>query len=487
MANKSTGSAAKTSQGTVLVTVDPADLDSLATNARKTLKAIVERYTTLTRLGHDLGRSMQWVWRIVFSSKNFPVEKATEVLRALGVPLRFYFAEVTKDEPPVSPAFVLNFFREDQRLPSSPFLHTHLPDLKALAAQPGADGTPSCNDAEQRELESRRFRDNTKTTREIEKKLIGLAKQQLENPERGRLADIATLLAIWGSAQMSLGRRADAFDALVGALEIATAAHHGFALGVVLQRSAYLLLEVAQPAHARNFFDLAALEFAFAGAYQRLPGILIGRAIVRQAEGQIEESIADLLQARAQLPAEDWRLQAMAANALAVAYQLLGNLPAARLALAEALKIWQVEDLGRAPLLWRHGSLALAEGRLEEADSALRGAMELYERFGDPLDSALVSLDLARCLIRRQKLAALRELGRRVLPWHLLFASNPIASAAMIELACVLERAAAEASIRAASLQRLEQAIQSADLRRRFPVTPPPTPDDDDEIDDADE
>ena len=110
MANKSTGSAAKTSQGTVLVTVDPADLDSLATNARKTLKAIVERYTTLTRLGHDLGRSMQWVWRIVFSSKNFPVEKATEVLRALGVPLRFYFAEVTKDEPPVRPAFVLNFF-----------------------------------------------------------------------------------------------------------------------------------------------------------------------------------------------------------------------------------------------------------------------------------------------------------------------------------------------------------------------------------------
>lgn len=481
MASKTTGSAKRPNPGKVLVAVDPADLDSLGTSARETLKAIVERYTTLTRLGHDLGRSMQWVWRIVFSAKSFPIEKAAEALHALGVPLSFYFSEVTRDEPEVGPAFVLGFFREEQRLPSSPFLHAHLSKLKVLAETPGTAGEPQLSDAHQRELEALRFKDWERATRELESSLLALAKEQRQQPERGRLADIATLLAIWGSAQMSRGRRADACDALVVAIELATASGHGFTLGVVLQRAAYLLAEVAQLRHALRFFDQAALQFAYAGAYPRLPGILIGRGIVHQAMGLFEESTADLLQARTQLPAEDWRLRAMAANALAVNYEQLGNLTAARAALTEAVELWQVEDLGRAPMLWRHGSLALAEGRLAEADSALRDAMELYEKYGDPLDSALVSLDLARCLIRRQKLAALRELGRRVLSWRPLFANNPIAAAALIELACVLERAAAEACIHAASLQRMEQALQSADLRRRDIVTTPISPDELDE------
>jgi hypothetical protein len=157
----------------------------------------------------------------------------------------------------------------------------------------------------------------------------------------------------------------------------------------------------------------------------------------------------------------------MASNALAVSYELQGKIPSARVALADAVTAWQADDLGRAPLLWRRGSLALTEGHLEEADLALRDAMILYERFGDPLDCALVALDLAKCLARRSKLGALRELGRQVLAWRPLFATNPIAAAAMIDLSCTLERAAAEAKIKAEALGKLSDKLRAADPRRR--------------------
>ncbi len=444
--------------------------DPLGTRARKTLKHVVERYTSLTRLGQELGRSLQWVWRIIFASKSFPLEKSEEILQKLGVPLRFFFDQIAGDEPEPGPVFLLTFFREDQRLPRAPFLDGHLDDLRGLAA--GAElvsGAPAQLTSEkQRELESLRFRDREGALRELEASMLSLAGElQRDGRTRGRLADLSTLLAIWASAQMSHGRRADACDALVAAFELAQSARSGRALGVCWQRGAYLLYDLAQFRQAAFFMEKAAVEMGLAGAYERLPGILIGRGICRQAMGRLEESIEDLKTARAQLPADDWRLYAMASNALAVGYELQAKIPSARAALAEAVAAWQVEDLGRAPLLWRRGSLALAEGHLEEADGALRGAMILYEKYGDPLDGALVALDLAKCLARRNKLGALRELGRQVLAWRPLFTTNPIAAAAMIDLSCTLERAAAEARIKAESLVKLSEKLRAADPRRR--------------------
>lgn len=436
---------------------------------------MVERYTSLTRLGQDLGRSLQWVWRIIFASKSFPLEKSEEILQKLGVPLRFFFDQIAGEEPEPGPVFLLTFFREDQRLPRAAFLDAHLDELRALAAPAGpvaagavAHGAaPRLTSERQRELEALRFRDREGALRELQLAMLELAQEIRAERSRGRLADLATLLAIWASAQMSQGRRADACDALVAAFELAQASKNGRALGVCWQRGAYLLGELAQFRHAQLFIEKAAVEMGLAGAHDRLPGILIGRGIFRQATGRLDESIDDLKSARAQLPADDWRLYAMASNALAVSYELLGKIPAARAALAEAVGAWQVDDLGRAPLLWRRGSLALAEGQLEEADVALRCSMILFEKYGDPLDSALVALDLAKCLARRHKLGALRELGRQVLAWRPLFATNPIAAAAMIDLSCTLERAAAEAKIKAEALVKLNEKLRAADPRRR--------------------
>lgn len=448
-----------------------APADPLGNRARKTLKTVVERYTSLTRLGQDLGRSLQWVWRIIFASKSFPLEKSEEILQKLGVPLRFFFDQIAGEEPEPGPVFLLTFFREDQRLPRASFLEAHLDEVRALAvASPGAScgGAPARLTSErQRELEALRFRDRDGALRELETAMLELAGEIRAERTRGRLADLSTLLAIWATVQMSQGRRADACDALVAAFELAQASKNGRALGVCWQRGAYLLGELAQLRYAQLFIEKAAVEMGLAGAHDRLPGVLIGRGIFRQAAGRLEESVEDLKSARAQLPADDWRLYAMASNALAVSYELLGKIPAARAALAEAVGIWQVDDLGRAPLLWRRGSLALAEGQLEDADEALRSSMILYEKFGDPLDSALVALDLAKCLARRNKLGALRELGRQVLAWRPLFAGNPIAAAAMIDLSCTLERAAAEARIKAEALAKLSEKLRSADPRRR--------------------
>ena len=444
--------------------------DPLGTRARKTLKIVVERYTSLTRLGQELGRSLQWVWRIIFASKSFPLEKSEEILQKLGVPLRFFFDQIAGEEPDPGPVFLLSFFREDQRLPRAPFLDAHLEELRELAAAgpaPAAGPPPQLTSARQRELESLRFRDREGALRELQAAMLALAGEIRAERSRGRLADLATLLAIWASAQMSHGRRADACDALVAAFELAQCSRSGHALGVCWQRGAYLLYELAQFRQAHFFMEKAAVEMGLAGAHERLPGILIGRGIFRQALGRLDESIEDLKAARAQLPADDWRLYAMASNALAVSYELQGKIPSARVALADAVTAWQVDDLGRAPLLWRRGSLALTEGHLEEADLALRDAMILYEKFGDPLDSALVALDLAKCLARRNKLGALRELGRQVLAWRPLFATNPIAAAAMIDLSCTLERAAAEAKIKAEALIKLSEKLRAADPRRR--------------------
>ena len=440
----------------------------LGAHARATLKSIVERYTTLTRLGHDLGHSFQWVWRIVFCAKSFPLEKADEILRKLAVPRRFYFDQLCGDEAEPGPTFVLDFFREAQRLPPAPFLAANLDRLRALATiKPVAAGEPQLHDEGQRELEALRFRDSDGALATLENSLLTLAAETEQECTRGRLADLATLLAIWSTTQMSQGRRTDACDALLAAFALAEASRNRRTLAICWQRGAYLLADVAQFRHAHRFIEKAALELGLAAAYERLPGTLIGRGIFRQALGRLDESIEDLKTARKQLPAEDWRLYAMASNALAVSYELQGNLPAARAALSEAVAAWKVDDLGRAPLLWRRGSLALAEGQLAEADTALRGAMILYEKYGDPLDCALVALDLAKCLVRRQKLSVLRELGRQVLAWRPLFATNPIAAAAMIDLSCTLERAAAEARIKAEALAKLSEKLKATDLRRR--------------------
>lgn len=442
--------------------------EEIAAAARRTLKQVVERYTSLTRLGQELGRSLQWVWRIIFAAKSFPLEKAEEILQRLGVPLRFFFDQMTADEPDPGPVFVLGFFREDQRLPRAQFLAAHLEELRALAVPGLPAGTaPSLSSERQRELEALRFCDRDGALKKLEKTMLELAAEIRGEACRGRLADLATLLAIWASAQMSQGRRADACDALIVAFELAQCSRHGRALGVCWQRGAFLLAELAEFRHALLFIEKAAVEFGLAGAHERLPGVAIGRAIIRQSQGRIDESIDELKIARAQLAADDWRLYAMASNALAVSHELQGKIGPARHALAEAVAAWQIDDLGRAPLLWRRGSLALAENHLEEADAALRSAMILYEKYGDPLDSALVAMDLGKCLARRQKLGALRELGRQVLAWRPLFANNPIAAAAMIDLSCTLERAAAEAKIKAEALTRLTEKLRAADPRRR--------------------
>ncbi len=441
----------------------------IGAKARLALKEVVERHTTLSRLGQDMGRSMQWVWRFVFTSKTFQLEKVEEILRSLNVPLRFYCDLLTRDEPDTGPTYVLDFFREKQLLPRAPFLEAHLEDLRRLAQQRifAAGYSLSLTDARQRELEALRFRDNDLALRKLEKEMLELNRDCAKETTHARLADLAILLAIWASAQMSQGRRADAGDALVAAFELAEASGNGHALGVCWQRGAYLLADVAQHRYALQFLEKAAVEFGFVGAYERIPGVLIGRGIVRTSLGLLKESIADLKNAKAQLPADDWRLQAMASNGLAVSYELSGEHTKARHALAEAVAAWQVEDLGRAPLLWRQGSFALREGRLEEADNALRSAMIHYEKFGDPLDCALVALDLAHCLVLRRKFDVLRNLGRQVLGWRPLFAGNSMAQAAMIDLACTLERAAAEARIHADALGKLAQTLQSTDYRRR--------------------
>jgi tetratricopeptide (TPR) repeat protein len=442
---------------------------AVGSNARKTLKTIVERYTSLTRLGHELGRSLQWVWRIIFSAKSFPLEKSEEILHRLGVPLRFFFDQVAGEEPEPEPAFLLGFFREDQRLPRAAFLIAELEGLRALAAPavPAGGPAPLIDSERQRELEALRFRDRDGALRELETAMLQLVSELQAERSRGRLADLATLLAIWASAQMSLGRRADSCDALMAAFELAQSAKNGRALGVCWQRGAYLLADLGQLRYANLFIEKAAVEFAMAGAYERLPGVTIGRGIFRQSMGQLEASVDDLKNARAAVAPDDWRLHAVASQALAVTYELQGKIPAARAALADAVAAWRVDDFGRAPLLWRRGSLALAEGHLEDADLALRGAMILYEKYGEPLDCALVALDLAKCLVRRRKLSTLRELGRQVLAWRPLFANNPIAAAAMIDLSCTLERAAAEARVRAETLSKLTEQLRSTDPRRR--------------------
>jgi tetratricopeptide (TPR) repeat protein len=408
----------------------------LPKRARVLLRAIADRTKSLAAVGRDTGHSLQWVWRLANTSKNFPIEKAVKVLEEVQVPPRFFFEELCSEEKALSPAWLIAYFREPygDRLPFPLQAEVAACRERILDAPPG-DG-PRRHQAWLLDAAERRHTQDAAVRGEVENVLAGLL--GAAEPTRGDVADLCHGLGLWATISRRRGRRNAAIDALVGGLELADALDDDALRGHLLGRAAYLLHDLGQTSWALWTNERATEAWTLAGDTEQLTLALSDRALFLQQLGRHAEAAKLFRLVLERVPSRAWRVHAAAHFGLATAAEAAGDLASAEEELRQALKVYQGLDSGLASMCWKAGTVAGGRRSYEFAAQALRRSMELFGRFGQSLQVVLVAVDLADVFARQGKRHALRALGDEALSWLEMFQHNPWADAAVGELARLL-------------------------------------------------
>lgn len=269
------------------------------------------------------------------------------------------------------------------------------------------------------EVEDMRFVDPLGAKRELER----IGRELLEEAQRvgtplSLLEDLALTLATFGSNQRMLGKRHSAAGALALALELplpktsATRAN-------LFQRAAFVLDDFELYKAAEDFLGLSDVSYSLAGDLTGLAKTLVDRGYFAGQRGDYEVARSFFERSLERLPSSEWRNRATAFQSLSRVSLNLGDEVAAQEFLEHALSTYEFrEDLQKAYLSWDLGRLFERRSQFKEAETCLLQALSTLEKYGRPIDRALVTIDLYSSVAQagqRSRLAPLRAVLFRTL------------------------------------------------------------------------
>lgn len=426
---------------------------------RSLLRDLIEVKATQAEVGSWLGIDQSQVSRILNGKAPLELERLLVILAAVDVSQQAFFSAVFDGEKP-DPAAVLYLLREHAGLPPDSFLE----NIEAGCAELGMRDRPaqaqqSCRRSDLLQLEDLRFVDSASAKQQLEELIrlwIGEANSFTAPPPTELLGDIAIGLAIWASIQRICGRRDDASSALEWACQLAEKGEEPWILGLVRQKSAYLLMDSGNARYGIVLLREAHFYFSLTGDNDWQAKIWVDLGILHNFLGEHEKAIRYLQIALERLPERLQRNRFAAHYDLAIALQFTGHPEEAQLHLAKATALRPPIPLATAYLKWREGSQCLAAGALDTAVQLLEVAHQMFEEIGVTGDTIFILLDLAEVYFRQrngQKLADLADWTGRSMKF---FRQNKRVFDALQTLALICFRGKGDLKLLAGVRQQLE-------------------------------
>lgn len=423
-------------------------LESLDGRILAVLKELVEHHSSSRCVAEQMGQAHNYVARILRGETKLRLDVLDRILETLGVTQGFFFQLVSRDSKASDLIEVLRFYGADGPHPE-PFIveidrrvENLLEEVSLESATfrmplPGAARSEAVTAYRERlvELEDRRQTDRPGAKADLE----AIAHDIMDNFDavgfdREAAADLAEALSIWAAIQRFEGCRRDTSLAYQVAIRLARKADSARALGMTLQKAAYLLRDLDCSQAALVFLDHASRHFLRDGDMASCAKIFVDRGSMFMVMAEFHEAVRELSSALHLLPEEEWRNRAGSFGNLAICFEQMGSFTEAKHCLEMSETLYEDRpEIGLAYVRWNRGSLAMADGELATAETYFIKALQQLESFGQPLDFATVSLSLAEAYMRQGKVQALRDLADRMLAWLPAIRGNRIADAALME------------------------------------------------------
>lgn len=424
------------------------DAQPLDSRILAVLKELVEHHSSSRCVAEKMGQAHNYVARILRGETKLRLDVLERILDALGVSQSFFLQLVSSNGDPRDLVEVLRFYGADGP-PPEPFIveiDQRVENLLEGMALEGASlesslpsATPTRHETPHRAalvaLEDRRQTDRPGAKAELE----AMAEQIFSDIEvagfsRDLGADLAELLAIWATIQRFEGCRRDTSLAYQVAIRLALTVDSSRALGISLQKAAYLLRDLSCNQAALVFLEHASHAMLRNGDLVACGKIFVDRGLMFLSLAEWPGAVRELGSALNLLPECEWRNRAGAFGNLAICFEQMKDFEKAKYCLEHAEAIYgDSNEMGLAYVCWNRGNLAMADGDVSMAETYFVRALNRLEDFGQPLDFATLALSLAEAYMRQSKVQALRDLADRMLAWLPAIRGNRIADAALME------------------------------------------------------
>ena len=260
----------------------------------------------------------------------------------------------------------------------------------------------------------------------------------LPGPQSGRLSLQCLALGVFGSARRQRVELHVAARALQLALDLARRERLLEDRANLMIRASYLLKDFGHFSRALALLNEAMVAFVQLGSRRGTGRALVDHGMMNCYAGNYDDAVLDLRQGLAHL--EDTadvlpRYQLAAYQFLAYAHEHLGDLERAEKWLAiGASSLGSEHAVDQAKLEWLRGSLAFKRGDYALAAELLAAVAEILSAKENPVQEALVSLDLVSVLLAQNRHQEATELATSMARLLFAFKNNGFAEAAIAEL-----------------------------------------------------
>lgn len=409
------------------------------------LKELVEHHSSSRFVAEKMGQAHNYVARILRGETKLRLDVLERILTTIGVTESFFFKLVCSSGSERELVDVLAFYGGDGPPPDQ-FVVDARQTIETLLTRPlvgsaeslwespiGAAADPIRRRLE--ELEDLRQTDRPKARALLEElagELLGRAHKDGLTPRDA--AHLAEALVIWGAAMRFEGHRRDTSLACRLALNLAFAAGDSRAVGIALQKASYLMRDLACLKAGLVLLEHSMSHFLRAGDTVSCGRVLVDRGYLLLSLAEYPEVIRESQAALRLLPQEEWRNRASSFGNMAISYERLNQLQKAKSCFEQAETLYgDRREIGLAYIRWNRGSLALADQDAALAESCFLSSLNQLEDFGQPLDFAMVALNLAEAYMLQGKVGELRDLADRMLAWLPTIRGNRVADAALME------------------------------------------------------
>lgn len=368
-------------------------------------------------LADAAGLNRSHLWKILNQKCCIKWEHVARLLKVLRYPESFFLAEL------YAPGITLGDIREvvARCLPNSH--HANFPNPTAgltaglpdwLALPPTVAAAPTAREL-LLELNETWLEDQAAAAAKLETKI----REILSGPRSTvQASDLALALALRAAIHRRSGSFAEARVAYLAALDLVPFADSHFVEGFVVAKAAYYLADFGRDQQAL-LLDQRAL-----GAFGRA-GNKAWQARVMVEIGVFHFGLRDLTEAKywlecglANLEPWDKYFRFSACEILADIYLETGRFPAALVALAEAEACCPQIPASQAYFSWQKGRTLRAVRDFDRAAEELVKALGVILPTSDPLDAAMLSLDLAAVYLESGKSKELLGLIKTIIQWH---------------------------------------------------------------------
>lgn len=372
-----------------------------------------ESSASINEVGMALGIDPSQASRFLKGTTKADLSRILRVLELLDISAPVFFKIALKDHPQ-GPAEVLRYFREDPKAELCDFLRRYDSLIRILEPSSEPAG-PSTSRRKLLRLEDLRFVDPLAAREKLEK-LAGswLTFAESAQPSRTMLGDIATALAIWASVMRLRNHRDDAVAAMVLALRLGKLCGDPWVMGLLYQKAAYLLMDLGATEEGIELLDQALKWFTRAKAQEWRAKVYTDYGVLYHHMGRSEEAIAWLELAIEELPKSLRRYRFSAYHTQAIALAAVGRPADAAEALAMAIGLQPDDRRAEAVLNGAKADLQLEAGELASAVQSYHAARVIFMELEQWSDAAILTVDLAKVLLRTGDRKNLAELSGEI-------------------------------------------------------------------------